>query len=312
MRGNIARALIVAGIATALWLGSVAPVAAQIRGLYTPGMTATNSGMLPEAGLTYQGLFQVYPFDQLKGAEGESLPVNLTASVVADQNILMWVSKRKIFRGTYAVMADLPVVSNSITSVTFGSIAGGASFADSFYSPLTLGWQLSRGDVQASYGLFVPTGRFHAGAVDNTGAGYWAHVPSSGQTFYLTKDKKTALSAFEAYEFHTTQKDTDLHPGQTFDIDYSLMRTIALKELKSMFQVGLAGYGQYQTTDKSGPGVTPVIAANTRYRVNALGAAANMILPARKTSLGVKYFKEFSNRATVQGTSVQISAAMTF
>jgi len=276
-------------------------------------MNATNSGILPGAGLTYQGLFQIYAFDHLKGPEGESLPVHLTTSVVADQNILMWVSKRKILGGTYAVMADLPVMSNSITTVTFGAVAGGASFADSFYSPLTLGWQLSRADVQASYGLFVPTGRFHAGAVDNTGAGYWAHVPTSGQTFYLTTDKKTALSAFEAYEFHTTQKDTDLDPGQTFDIDYSLMRTIALEgDLKSMLQVGLAGYGQYQTTDKSGPSVSPVIAANTRYRVNALGGAANLIMPARKTTLGVKYFKEFSNSATVQGTSVQISAVITF
>jgi hypothetical protein len=92
-----------------------------------------------------------------------------------------------------------------------------------------------------------------------------------------------------------------------------LMRTIMLGGAqKSMVQVGPAGYGQYQTTDRSGPGVSPVIAANTRYRVNALGGAANLILPARKTSLGVKYFKEFSNRATVQGSSVQISAAITF
>ena len=36
-------------------------------------------------------------------------------------------------------------------------------------------------------------------------------------------------------------------------------------------------------------------------RVNSLGFASNVMLPARKASLGLKYFKEFSNRATVPG-----------
>jgi len=37
---------------------------------------------------------------------------------------------------------------------------------------------------------------------------------------------------------------------------------------------------------------------------NALGAAANIILPARKASLGFKYFKEFVNRSTVESYSI--------
>jgi hypothetical protein len=60
---------------------------------------------------------------------------------------------------------------------------------------------------------------------------------------------------------------------------------------------------QYQTTDKTGPNITPAQAA-AHYRVNALGFAANVTLPARKVSLGVKYYKEFYNRSTFQGYSV--------
>jgi len=37
-----------------------------------------------------------------------------------------------------------------------------------------------------------------------------------------------------------------------------------------------------------------------------------MILPARKASLGFKYFKEFPNKSTVQGYSLQISGAIMF
>ena len=36
-----------------------------------------------------------------------------------------------------------------------------------------------------------------------------------------------ALSAFEMYEFHGTQSGTQIRPGQTFDLDYSLMRAFA-------------------------------------------------------------------------------------
>ncbi len=66
------------------------------------------------------------------------------------------------------------------------------------------------------------------------------------------------------------------------------------------------------TTDKSGPGVNPTVASNTHYRVNALGAAANIVLPVRKASLGFKYLREFSNKSTVQGYSIQISGGITF
>ena len=52
--------------------------------------------------------------------------------------------------------------------------------------------------------------------------------------------------------------------------------------------------------------------SSARYRVNAMGFAANVSLPARKVSLGLKYFKELSNRSTFQGSTLQISGAVTF
>ena len=300
-------------IVAAVWLicfaVCVAPARAQIRGSYAPGMTAVNSGVLPEAGLTYMALFQPYSFDETKGADGQHLPFAGKTSVMVDQNIFLWVSKTTILGGTYAAMADLPVANTSLTSVRFGALAAGSGFADSYYSPLTLGWRLSRTDLQASYGFMAPTGRFDAGATDNTGAGYWGNFLSAGQTVYLTSNKATAVSAYEVYEFHGTQKDTDVHPGQTFDIDYSVTQMLPLTHDKAtLLQVGLVGYGQYQTTDTT----RPIATLDTRYKVNAIGGTAGVVLPARKVSVGVKYFKEFSNEATVEGHSLQISAGVTF
>jgi hypothetical protein len=72
-------------------------------------------------------------------------------------------------------------------------------------------------------------------------------------------------------------------------------------------QLGLVGYGQWQTTDKDGPHITPEQAV-AHYRVNALGFTANAVLPEQKVSVGLKYFREFECRSTFQGYTLQISA----
>jgi hypothetical protein len=158
--------------------------------------------------------------------------------------------------------------------------------------------------------VLAPTGRFQAGASDNVGSGYWTHAPSLGLTIFFTRDKTTTFSAFPIYEFHTVQEGTDIHPGQTANLDYSLARTFRVRE-DTQLQLGLIGYGQWQTTDKTGPAVSPA-ESDARYKVNALGFASNVVLPARKVSLGLKYFKEFSSRSTFQGYSLQIAGAVTF
>ena len=76
-------------------------------------------------------------------------------------------------------------------------------------------------------------------------------------------------------------------------------------------QLGFVGYEQWQTTDKTGPAITPA-QASAHYRVNAVGFVSNLTLPARKVNLGVKYFKEFSNSSTFQGYSLQISGSIKF
>jgi hypothetical protein len=288
------------------------PTNAQVRGVYPVGMNATNSGVTPEAGITYSNLFVFFSRDEEKGPQGEILATGQN-SILMDMNSFVWVSKKEIgFLGgaVFSTSATLPIANNSLTSDINGAISAGGGFADSYFQPLILGWRKKRVAIRAIYGFLAPTGRFSAGANTNVGSGYWTSVVASGQTIYLDSSKATAFSAFQMYEFHGTQEGTMVHPGQTFNLDYSLTRTFPLKS-NLRLQVGLAGYGQWQTTDKSGPSITPE-QADARYRVNALGFAANAILPDRKVSVGIKYFHEFECRSTYQGYTLQISAAVTF
>jgi hypothetical protein len=230
-----------------------------------------------------------------------------------DMNSLVWVSKKEIGLlggAVFSASATLPIANNSLTSDLRGAISGGGGFADSYYQPFILGWRKQRVAIRAIYGFLAPTGRFSAGANTNVGSGYWTSVVASGQTIYLNPSKATALSAFQMYEFHGTQEGTMVHPGQTFNLDYSLTQTFPLQPGLRL-QLGLVGYGQWQTTDKHGPTITPEQAA-AHYKANALGLAANATLPEQKVSVGVKYFREFECRSTYQGYTLQIYAAITF
>jgi hypothetical protein len=298
-------------LAALLFLPS-ARALAQNRGVYPLGMSATNSGVVPQAGLTYANAFLFYSRDESRGPDGEILATG-SNSVLMDLNTFSWVSTfmiEPLGGAKLSASATIPIANNSLTSDAVGALSGGGGLADAYFQPFILGWKLEQADLRFSYGFLAPTGRFNAGAKDNVGSGYWTHAMSAGETFYVTGDRATAVSAFELYEFHAEQEGTQIHPGQTLSLDYSITRTMTLKpDLR--LQIGLAGYEQWQTSDRSGPDLTPA-EATTRYRVNSLGVAANVILPERRMSLGAKFYKEFSNRSTFQGYSVQISGAITF
>jgi hypothetical protein len=281
---------------------------AQNRGVYPLGMSATSSGVTPEPGFTYVNQLLIYSRDKSKGPEGEVLATG-SNSVVMDMNTIAWVSNKKILGAKFSMTATLPFARNSLTADFTGPISGGGGFADSYYQPFILGWEMNRAAIRAVYGFLAPTGSFRAGANNNVGSGYWTHAFSSGQTFYLTKDKATSVSAFQMYEVHTTQEDTGIHPGQTFNLDYSLMRALPFGD-QPWLQVGLVGYNQRQTTAKHGPGLTTEQEA-ARYNVNSVGFASSVSLP-RRINIGFKYFQEFSNRSTFQGHSIQISGVIKF
>jgi hypothetical protein len=312
MRSHLASRLLTVATVVALAHFFLTPVEAQVRGVYPVGMSATNSGVTPEAGITYSNLFIFFSRDEERGPHGEILATGQN-SIMMDMNSFVWVSQKEIGLlggAVFSASATLPIANNSLTSDVNGVLSGGGGFADSYFQPFILGWRKQRFAIRAIYGFLAPTGRFSAGANTNVGSGYWTSVVASGQTIYLNPSKATALSAFQMYEFHGTQQGTMVHPGQTFNLDYSLTHTFSLQRSLRL-QLGLVGYGQWQTTDKHGPNITGEQAA-ARYKVNALGFAANAVLPQQKVSIGVKYFHEFECISTYQGYTLQISAAITF
>jgi hypothetical protein len=271
-------------------------------------MSATASGVVAEPGFSYSNLFLFYSRDRAVGPDGKVTATG-QSSVLMDMNTLAWVSQKRVFgEAKFSMAATLPIANNALSSDVTGPISGGGGFADSFYQPAIVGWHFERADIKAAYGFLAPTGSFDAGANDNVGSGYWTHVLSSGQTFFPTVGKRTAISAFQMYEFHGSQSGTGVRPGDTLNLDFSVMQTLPERGA-TRIQVGAVGYAARQTSAKTGPAVTAAEAA-ARYRVNAFGVAAIVAWPERKATLGFKYFDEFSNESTFEGYSLQISIAI--
>jgi hypothetical protein len=285
---------------------------AQNRGVYPLGLSAINAGVTPDPGLTYSNAFLFYTRDVSKGAHGEVLGTG-QQSLLLDMNTFLWVRADEIASlggARFSCAVTIPIANNSLSTELQGAVSSGGGLGDAYFQPVILSWRMKWADIRGIFGFLAPSGKFNAGANDNVGAGYWSPAIAAGETFYLTDDRATTISLFQIYEFHTTQSGTHIHPGQSFDLDYSVMRAFPFYA-DSRLQVGAVGYGQWQTTAKTGPNITSAQEAQ-RYRVNGLGFGLNLVLPARKVTLSFKYFDEFSNQWTYQGYSLQISAGAGF
>jgi hypothetical protein len=289
-----------------------AGVDAQSRGVYPLGMTATGSGVTPESGFTYANQLLFYSRGESKADDGSTLPASGNNAVIMDMNSFIWVSDRTLPGGArYSIVATLPVAKNQLVSDIHGQLSGGGGFADSYYLPLVLGWNMERVSIRALAGFLAPTGRFAEGASDNVGSGYWTPTLSSGQTVQLTSSNSVTFSAFELYEWHTTQEGTGTKPGDAINLDYSLVRTFAFASGPTRLQIGIAGYEQRQTTAKRGPAVTEE-QSRERHAINAVGFVTNLVFPNHRFNAGLKFFEEFGNRAAYQGYSFQLSGAYSF
>jgi hypothetical protein len=291
------------------------PALAQERGVYSLGSTLTEAGTLPDPGFSYSNQIWYGAAGQLKGPQGNSLPVNLSAALVADNNSLMYVPKFKFLKANLEFILTVTFTNGSYSAID-PFIAGhminvsGEGLTDTNIVPFELGWQFKRVDFQTGYNFYFPTGHFDPSASDNTSNGFWTNSWHTGATIYLTKTKATQISIYNAYAWNTAQKGTHFHPGQNDSIDYSVSQKFLLsKSGKWGLLVGAAGYGQWQTSNNRG---SDPIRDALRYRVNAGGFTLSLSSPLKGLYLATGALWEYGARSTFQGHTMTITGGFQF
>lgn len=313
------------GIAALFFLCFVSTMAvnAQQSGQYLPGQNGLNSGLLPDPGITYANLTVNYSADTLRNGNGNKVPLTGSYDIWAVENIFFYVPNFKIAGAKVSSMAAPTFANGSLTlgSLNFPNVAleaGGEGLADTWVQPLTLGWSLKRADVLVGYAFMAPTGRYHAGASDNVGSGYWGHNLVTGSTFYLTKNKGTTADLFTDWEFNHSNRNTGqgtrITPGQTFTLEWGLGQVLPLKtDFTRLLQLGVIGYDQWQVSNNGGL-LAPNIPANLLpyYSVHAVGFQSNFILPAKALNFFFKFEDEYKALARPQGRTIVFGGSYTF
>ncbi len=177
--------------------------------------------------------------------------------------------------------------------------------ADTIIQPLALGWHADEWHTLVSYNLFLPTGRFEAGASNNTGKGLFEHMLTGGVTWLQDAPLPWVGTAQLRYEFLGKQETTNIRPGQVMTIEFG-----AGKEVSRGLDLGISGAFSFQTTQESGsdPGTD-----TSRYRYAGVGPEIHWrpaSLPGAQVSF--RSFFEFGARNTSEGIGHLLSFAYAF
>ena len=304
VRTRRAIARLFTGVLLACSFCGLALAQTPIPGNYAPNAASgIKSGILAPGGtriLENGTLF--YNTDKFVDSGGNELNIP-TTNGLGNRTIIGYVTKRKFLGANYNP-AIIVVFANQLIRPVPGSRKD-FQLGDSVIQPLALGWHKGEWHTTASYALFVPIGRFNAGASNNTGKGLYSNLFTVGTTWLQDDSLPWAVNATVRYETFGKQDDTDIRPGDVMTVEFGLG-----KELTEGFDLGLLAFASFQTSQEKGsaPGTDA-----GKYEFYGIGPEINWrpkSLPGFQAAVRVGF--EFDSRNSSQGTGAILSLAYGF
>ena len=276
-----------------------------INGNYGPfSVTILKAAIAPPPGtvvLENGSIF--YDYSEFVDSDGNTINVEATSAFINRTTVGYVVPEFKILGADF-----YPAIFVMLSDQTIRPDPGSErelTLSDTVVQPLALGWHAGEWHTLVSYNLWLPTGRFDAGASNNTGKGLFSHMLTGGVTWLQDAPLPWVSTAQLRYEFLGKQETTNIRPGQVMTIDYGVG-----KEVSKGFDLGISGAFSFQTTHESGsaPGTD-----TSRYRYAGVGPEIYWrpaSLPGAQVS--VRSFIEFGARNTSEGIGHLLSFAYTF
>jgi len=294
-------------IATVLFYSSICH--GQLRGNHILGNQGLHSGTQSQPSLSVSVPFYWYDAAKLINGKGEVVNAfpNLTVFMTGIKTSI--VTNLKILNANYGASVFASFMSNRIESnVIQWDIPFGLS--DLYIQPVQLGWHRKKADFTASYGVYVPTGKYTFGARDNTGLGMWGHEISGGTTWFLNRKKSLNFSSVLSYETHSHKKDTTMKAGDIFTAEGGLAKTFLKKVPNSSkpmeLNFGMIYYMQFKITDDELPPGSRVYSIANDH-VYACGIEGNAVFPKASTSISFRWLGEVAARNRFQGSTILIT-----
>ena len=284
---------------------------AQERGQYIPGTTGLNSGIQAPEGITYANLFIWYPSTKFKNQNGDTSALNFDLDLLADLNLVAYTTKANFLGANVGMAVAGPIVNTPVSLPNLGANVSPTGIGDIYFEPINLGWKGQRADTKLAYGFIAPTGRFDSVGTDTTTTDFWGHQITLASTIYLEKTKLTQFSFSTNWEFHHKKRHEDVKVGNNMTLEAGVGKIFIKHGGKQLLQFGGVGYAEFQLTNDSGSGV-PLLTADNKDRVFAIGPEFGVILPTKKLSFMVRVLPEFGARNRTQGVTVAVGLVKSF
>jgi hypothetical protein len=165
--------------------------------------------------------------------------------------------------------------------------------------------------------MYLPTGKFTAGASDNSGLGMFMNEFSAGTTLFFNDKKTIHFSALASYEINEKKKGTDIKTGDILSVEGGLGKTFyimntAKKAPTGILNAGLIYYLQYKITSDQIPVPILGIVEGEKDHVGGIGAEINYFHIGCKTSAGFRWIGEVNAVNRFQGNTFFITLAHVF
>ncbi len=280
--------------------------AAQERGQYLPGFRGLNIAEQPPPGVTYANYFFWYPTETFKDSNGNTAPGDVDIDLVADMSIVAYTPKKKFLGATYTASIAVPVLNLAVTIPRVGAdVSTTASFGDVYVEPISLMWAKKKGKIRTGYGFMAPSG------ADRVTSDYWGHQFALGGSYNPGRTGLWQINASSVWEAHHKKRNSDVKVGNNVTFEYGVGKTFVKNKGAQLLQFGVVGYSQFQLTDDSGTGVSPLNRGN-KDRVHAIGPEFGVILPAKKFNFLIRVLPEYGARSRTQGLTFVIGFGKTF
>jgi hypothetical protein len=279
--------------------------AAQLAGFNIKGDQGLKAGSQAPPGVYIGAPLYWYETDTVKDRDGEAIDLSGELHMFLGGPLVNVVTPKKLLGANYGFMAVLPLANVRIELPRLDDNPG-PGISDLYIQPFSLGWHTGRADVLAGYGVFIPTGRYTAGADDNTGLGMWGQEVSAGITVFLDEARAWHAATTSALEFHSKKEDSDAQVGTLLTLEGGIGRDF----LNGGASLGLSYYAQWKLTADTLTGL-PSLLVRGKNRVAGLAPELMLPIATRNTAYGfvtIRYHWELGAHTTTEGNALNVLA----
>ena len=283
----------------------VSRVIAAEQGNYVPGVEGIKAASLPPPGFYWRIYNAFYNSGTLKDGDGEEVPIGFDVNVYALVNRFIYVSPKKFLGANYVCDIIIPLQHTGIEIAALGVDDSKFALGDIAIEPFVLAWHGARYDAAFGLGFYVPTGSYDITEPASPGKDHCSLLMTMGLTTYFDPEKTWSFSALSRFESHAERDKAKISPGSNLVIEWGLAKNAA-----KVWDIGLAGYMQWQLADDSGTGVD--YDKTVHDKAYAIGPEVLAFIPSAKMFFSVRSLFEFGVEDRSQGNITTVTLTKIF